>query len=43
VVPIPRACLPPHDKYPFCDPAVALHKVRKTPSWPRSWTNFSLS
>jgi len=24
VPPIPRACLPPHDKYPFCDPALPL-------------------
>jgi hypothetical protein len=21
---------------------VTVHKVRKTPSWPRSWANFSL-
>ena len=24
VVPIPRACEPPHDKYPFCNPKLAL-------------------
>ena len=24
VVPIPRACLPPHDKLPFCNPKLAL-------------------
>lgn len=24
VVPIPRACMPPHDKYPFCNPKLAL-------------------
>eukprot|EP01065_Artemidia_motanka_P043512 TRINITY_DN603_c0_g1_i1.p1 TRINITY_DN603_c0_g1~~TRINITY_DN603_c0_g1_i1.p1 ORF type:complete len:790 (+),score=175.63 TRINITY_DN603_c0_g1_i1:58-2370(+) len=23
---IPRACLPPHDKYPFCDPSVPMAK-----------------
>jgi hypothetical protein len=26
VVPIPRACMPPHDKYPFCDPKLPLDR-----------------
>ena len=34
-----RANGPARDRYEFL---VADYQVRKTPSWPRSWANFSL-
>jgi arylsulfatase I/J len=31
-----------HYVYKYCSPTRTAIQVRKTPSWPRSWANFSL-